>query len=135
MWSSVVSNQNICHYVSLNFEVSFFGFWVFFKWINGKGYNIIIFNSHFHVVRCWFILFYESMKGRVGRHQSNLLKFIINDLNKKNLPLNDINDLYELRATASNRVLWRQLFSSWRLYNFLFLFQKVVMFYGHLSVS
>ena len=53
-----------------------------------------------------------TMKGRVGRHQSNLLKFIINDLNKRNLPLRDINDLYDLRATASNRVLWRKLFTS-----------------------
>ena len=52
------------------------------------------------------------MKGRVGRHQSNLLKFIINDSNKRNLQLRDINDLYELRATASNKVLWIQLFSS-----------------------
>ena len=28
---------------------------------------------------------FYSMKGRVGRQQSNLLKFIINDLNKKKL--------------------------------------------------
>ena len=40
----------------------------------------------------------QSCLGRVGRHQSNLLKFIINDWNKRNLPLLDINDLYELRA-------------------------------------
>ena len=58
------------------------------------------------------VVSFYSMRGRVGRHQSNLFKFIINDLNKRNLPLRDINDLYELRATASNRVLWRQLFSS-----------------------
>ena len=55
---------------------------------------------------------FNCMKGRVGRHQNNLFKFIVNDLNKRNLPLRDINDLYELRATASNRVLWRRLFSS-----------------------
>ena len=42
----------------------------------------------------------QSCLGRVGRHQRNILQFIINDLNKGNLPLLDINDLYELRANA-----------------------------------
>ena len=54
---------------------------------------------------------YNCMKGRVGRHQSNLFKLIINDLNKRNISLVDIYDLYDLRATASDRVLWRKLFS------------------------
>ena len=55
---------------------------------------------------------FNSMKGPVWRHQSNLFKLIVSDLNKRNIPLRDIDDLYELRATASDRILWRKLFSS-----------------------
>ena len=53
---------------------------------------------------------HRLMKGRVGRHQSNLFKLILDDLNKRNILLNDVNDLYDLRATASNKILWRELF-------------------------
>ena len=53
---------------------------------------------------------YNSMRGRVGRHQSNLFKTIIDDLNKRNIFVHTIYDLYELRATASNRILWRKLY-------------------------
>ena len=79
-----------------------------------------------------------SMKGHVGRHKSNLLRFIINDLNKRNLPLRDINDLYKLRATGvlplteycGDNYFPHDLYTL-----FFFFFQKAVIFYGHLSVS
>ena len=77
----------------------------------------------------------NSMKGRVGRHKSNRLRFIINDLNKRNLPLRDINDLYKLRATASNMYCGDNYFPHDLYTLFFFFFQKAVMFYGHLSVS
>ena len=44
----------------------------------------------------------NNMKGRLGRHQSNILK--------RDLPLNDLNDLTELRYLALDRVTWRNMF-------------------------
>jgi len=52
----------------------------------------------------------SSMKGRLGRHQINIFKTILSDLNKRNICLYDYNDLTELRHLASNRVLWRSMF-------------------------
>ena len=52
----------------------------------------------------------NNMKGRVGRHQSNIFKVILSDLNKRNIPLYDTKDLTELRLLASNRASWRNLF-------------------------
>ena len=40
-----------------------------------------------------------SMKGRIGRPQSNLFSLIKHDLNERNLFLNNINDLYYLRKS------------------------------------
>ena len=52
----------------------------------------------------------NSMRGRLGRHQMNIFKCILNDLNKRNTYLRNLTDLSELRQTASNRNFWRQLY-------------------------
>ena len=51
-----------------------------------------------------------NMRGRVGRHQSNILKTIFCELNKRNINLRNLDDLTELRHIASNRNLWRNLY-------------------------
>ena len=51
-----------------------------------------------------------SMKGRVGRHQSNLFKCVLSDLNKRKIVLKNIADLYNLRHIASDRDGWKELF-------------------------
>ena len=51
-----------------------------------------------------------SMKGRVGRHESNISKTILCDLNKRNINSCNLDDLTELRHIASNRILWRNLY-------------------------
>ena len=53
----------------------------------------------------------STMRGRLGRHQINIFKCILNDLNKRNIVLNNLTDLTELRLTALNRNLWRQLYN------------------------
>ena len=49
------------------------------------------------------------MRGRVGRHQSNLLKTILNDLSDRNFRLVNTDDLYHLRLFATDRKAWREL--------------------------
>ena len=50
-------------------------------------------------------------KSRRGRHQINLYNVLIkNDLNARNLRLNDIDDLFKLRILATNRKLWKDYF-------------------------
>ena len=51
----------------------------------------------------------SSMKGRVGRHQTNLFRTIRNDLNARNIPLHGIDDLYFLKSLASDRLLWKSM--------------------------
>ena len=47
-----------------------------------------------------------NMKGRIGRHQTNLLSIICNDLNDRNFRLVNTDDLIELRhLIASDRIL------------------------------
>ena len=52
----------------------------------------------------------NNMVGRVGRHQSNLLRTIKNDLNNRNIELVNTDDLTELIYIASDRQKWRDLF-------------------------
>ena len=52
----------------------------------------------------------SNMRGRLGRHQMNIFKCILNDLNKRNIVMNSLTDLTELQLTALNRNLWRQLY-------------------------
>ena len=52
----------------------------------------------------------SNMRGRIGRHQCNIFKTILDDLNKRNIYLNNSDDLTDLRHLASNRQLWRNLF-------------------------
>ena len=47
-------------------------------------------------------------KSRRGRHQINLYNVL--DLNARNLRLNDIDDLFNLRILAKNRKLWKDYF-------------------------
>ena len=49
------------------------------------------------------------LKGRIGRHQANLLSIIKKDLRLRDLNMNNIIDLNELRMLAHNRTLWREL--------------------------
>jgi hypothetical protein len=49
-------------------------------------------------------------KSRKGRHQSNLLNLLIDDLKVRNLKLDSIGDLYNLRRVAFERAYWRNCF-------------------------
>ena len=57
----------------------------------------------------WFAINSLNMKRRVGRPQSNLFSLIKQDLNKRNLFLNNINDLNYLRNIAYDRASWRRM--------------------------
>ena len=52
----------------------------------------------------------NDMKGRIGRHQSNLLKVLKNDLANRNLKIVNTDDIYELIFLAHDRQKWRELF-------------------------
>ena len=47
-----------------------------------------------------------TMKGRVGRHQNNLFRILKYDLNRRDIC---VEDLENLKALASNRKEWRSL--------------------------
>ena len=49
------------------------------------------------------------MPGRVGRPQSNLFSLIKCDLTARNLRLNNIYDLNNLRDIAFDRAYWREM--------------------------
>ena len=51
----------------------------------------------------------STKKGRVGRHQSNLLRTIKLDLSSRNIPFVNTDDLYSLRFLASDRAGWKKL--------------------------
>ena len=50
-----------------------------------------------------------NMKGRIGRPQSNLFSLIQHDLVERNLVLNDIDGLNNLRNLAFDRYGWRSM--------------------------
>jgi len=52
----------------------------------------------------------NSLKGRRGRHQSNLCSTLKCDLKSRNLKLTNLNDLCDLRELAMNRNRWRDLY-------------------------
>ena len=52
----------------------------------------------------------STKKGRVGRHQSNLLRTIKFDLSSRNFPFVNTDDLYSLRFLACDRAGWKKLF-------------------------
>ena len=54
----------------------------------------------------------EEMKGRRGRHRSNLFDIIVKrDLLKiRNIVLNDLDDFYNLVHLAKDKIGWRNLF-------------------------
>ena len=52
----------------------------------------------------------NSLKSRKGRHQSNLFNLLINDLKARNIKLDSITDLYNLRRIAFGRAHWRNCF-------------------------
>ena len=49
-------------------------------------------------------------KGCVGAHCKNLFKIIVNDLTRRGLKLNSLNDLNKLKILADDRVAWRNKF-------------------------
>ena len=53
---------------------------------------------------------HSSMRGRVGRHQTNLFNIICKDLSDRNLFIVNTDDLTDLRHLASDRAYWRNLF-------------------------
>ena len=52
----------------------------------------------------------RDMKGRVGRHQCNLLKTLKNDLSDRDIKLVNTEDIYNLIFLAQDRLKWRKLF-------------------------
>ena len=52
----------------------------------------------------------SSMRGRVGRHQTNLFNVISKDLTDRNIFIVNTEDLFELRYLASDRNYWRNLY-------------------------
>ena len=52
----------------------------------------------------------RDMKGRVGRHQCNLLKTLKNDLSDRDIKLVNTEDIYNLIFLAQDRPKWRKLF-------------------------
>jgi len=52
----------------------------------------------------------SSMRGRVGRHQCNLLKTIKCDLNERNFKIVNTDDLFNLIIYANDRQRWKNLF-------------------------
>ena len=54
----------------------------------------------------------HTMTGRVGRHQTNLFKFICKDLSDRNIKFCNIDDLIDLRHLANDRASWRILYNS-----------------------
>ena len=51
----------------------------------------------------------STMRGRVGRHQSNLFKTILTDLSYRDIRLVNTDDLYNLGNFALDRCKWREL--------------------------
>ena len=52
----------------------------------------------------------RNLKGRVGRHQCNLLKTLKNDLSDRDIKLVNTEDIYNLIFLAQDRPKWRKLF-------------------------
>ena len=52
----------------------------------------------------------KMYKARRGRHKINLLSTLKLDLKSRNIKLNSLMDMYELRNITSDRVRWRKLF-------------------------
>ena len=51
-------------------------------------------------------------KSRRGRHQINLFNVIQKDLDVRNLSMNDMSELIELRIFAKNRKIWKDCFDN-----------------------
>ena len=49
------------------------------------------------------------MRGRVGRHQSNLFKTILTGLGDRDIRLVNTEDSYDLRNFAFDRKKWREM--------------------------
>ena len=52
----------------------------------------------------------NNLKSRKGRHQSNRVSVVKCDLKSRDLELNDINDLINLKSIAAKRSTWKSLF-------------------------
>ena len=52
----------------------------------------------------------SNMKGRVGRHQTNLFNIICKDLSDRNIYIVNTDNLTDLRLLASDRARWKELF-------------------------
>ena len=54
----------------------------------------------------------DNFAGRLGRPQNNLFNLIIGDLEKRNLFVNNLDDLNDIRDIASCRKCWRLLYGN-----------------------
>ena len=52
------------------------------------------------------------MKGRLGRPQTNLFSLIKRDLLNRNMHMNNIDDLSNLRLLAFDRAKWKKMLDS-----------------------
>ena len=65
-------------------------------------------------------------KSRRGRHQINLFNVLKGDLDKRGLLLKDIDDLFNLRILAKDRLLWKEYYDKvwhWSELNVALLFK------------
>ena len=51
----------------------------------------------------------KSFKGRIGRHRTNFYDVILKDLNKRELYIDDNDDILNLVELAKNRQEWKRL--------------------------
>ena len=52
----------------------------------------------------------STLRGRRGRPRSNLFSLLVSDLKEHDIPLSNVDDLYELKNIAYDRPKWRNMF-------------------------
>ena len=53
----------------------------------------------------------NDLKGRKGRHRTNLFDIIVKDLNRRNIYIKNEDDFMNLVCLAQDRLKWKGLFS------------------------
>ena len=67
-------------------------------------------NSPAQAALCFAVETMGAMLGRRGRGRTNLLQVLRSDLAQRNLSLDSLDDIYDLRILAADRVQWRTMF-------------------------